>query len=146
MQVADTNLHTSWQTIQIQKPIDLDLQFAKAGHIWVQQDQDAPTFITGMLIMCLFVLFWFKPGFKNLSVVWQISVEHKKITYLEPSLNLLFPTLWANSADDKLVTFFLFFLENRFDILGKLFPMETICMKCQILFSGKDNKRAMMAL
>ena len=36
--------------------------------------------------------------------------------------------------------FFLFFLENRFDISCKLSPMETICMKSQILFSGKIKK------
>ena len=36
--------------------------------------------------------------------------------------------------------FFLFFPEKGFDILYKLTPLETICMKCQILFSGKNKK------
>ena len=45
-------------------------------------------------------------------------------------------TLWANSVDDKLVMFFLFFQKTGFDISCKLSPLETICMKCQILFSG----------
>ena len=44
------------------------------------------------------------------------------------------------SADDKLVIFFLFFPKTGFDISCKLSPMETICMKCQNLFSGKNKK------
>ena len=35
---------------------------------------------------------------------------------------------------------FLFSPENRFDISCKLSPKETICMKCQNLFSGKNKK------
>ena len=37
-------------------------------------------------------------------------------------------------------TFFLFFLAKGFDALCKLSPKETICMKCQILFSRKNKK------
>ena len=37
---------------------------------------------------------------------------------------------WAYSADHKLVIFFLFFTEK-----------ETICIKCQSLFSGKNKKK-----
>ena len=33
--------------------------------------------------------------------------------------------------------FFLFFPEMGFAISCKLSPLETVCMKCQILFSGK---------
>ena len=51
-------------------------------------------------------------------------------------LPLIFSTLWANSADSKLMTFFLFFPEAGFDISCKLSPLETICKKCQILFSA----------
>ena len=40
---------------------------------------------------------------------------------------LTFFTLWANSADDKLLIFFLFFL-------------ETICMNCQICLLEKIRK------
>ena len=36
--------------------------------------------------------------------------------------------------------FVIFFPENRFDISCKLSPMETICMKCQNLFSRKNKK------
>ena len=103
---------------------------------------------------------------------------------------LNFTTLWTNSADDKLILFFLFFPENKiwhfmqikvcvvgwsglilwwiynfyrhclwansaedilkyfpyfsrkigFDFSCKLSPKETICMKCQSLFSGKNKK------
>ena len=53
---------------------------------------------------------------------------------------LTFTTLWANSADDKLVIFFLFCQKTGFYISCKLSPMETICIKCLILFSGKNKK------
>ena len=60
---------------------------------------------------------------------------------------LTFTTLWAFSADDKLMIFFLFFPENwiwhfmQIVSLGdNLSPWETVCMKCQILFSGKNKK------
>ena len=61
---------------------------------------------------------------------------------------LTFRTLWANSMNPKNFTFFFFFFlsyshfspESRFDISCKLTPMETIRMKCQILFSGKNQK------
>ena len=37
--------------------------------------------------------------------------------------------------------FFIFFTqETGFDIPCKLFPLETICLKCQMLFSGKNKK------
>ena len=44
------------------------------------------------------------------------------------------------SEDNILKYFFLFFPETDFDISCKLSPMETICMKCQILVSGKNKK------
>ena len=36
--------------------------------------------------------------------------------------------------------YFYFSQETGFDISCKLSPLETICMKCQILFSGENNK------
>ena len=45
------------------------------------------------------------------------------------------------SKDNKLTIFFLFCLEIGFDISWKLSPKETICMKCQSLFSGKNKKK-----
>ena len=77
------------------------------------------------------------------------------------SKNLNFTTLWANSAGDKMVIccffFFFFFVffprkqdltfdanclhgKTGFDISCKLCPIETICVKCQILFSEKNKK------
>ena len=44
------------------------------------------------------------------------------------------------SADDKFVTFvvfFIFFKKTGFDISCKLSPVETICMNCQICFLEK---------
>ena len=46
---------------------------------------------------------------------------------------------WANSADDRLMIFLLFFLELGFDISCRLFS-KTVCMKCEILFSRKNKK------
>ena len=48
-------------------------------------------------------------------------------------------TLDKFSADDllKLKYFSYFSQKTDFDISCKLSPVETICMKCQILFSGK---------
>ena len=53
-------------------------------------------------------------------------------------------TLWAKSADDKFLIlfpffFFFFFQEIGFNILCKLSPKETICMKRQTLFYGKKE-------
>ena len=45
-------------------------------------------------------------------------------------------SLLAHSADDKLIVF-LFFQKTGFDISCKVSPLETICMKCQNLFSGE---------
>ena len=36
---------------------------------------------------------------------------------------------------------FYFSQKKEFDISCKLSPLETICMRCQILFSGKNKKR-----
>ena len=46
----------------------------------------------------------------------------------------------GNLADDKLMIFFLFISKNRVDISCKLSIKETVCMKCQLLFSGKNKK------
>ena len=41
----------------------------------------------------------------------------------------------------EIVFFFFFFFQNTgFDISCKLSSMETICMKCEVLFSGKNKK------
>ena len=55
---------------------------------------------------------------------------------------LIFTSLRANSAGDKLMIFFLFFFSQKigFDISCKLSAKETIWVKCQNLFTGKDWK------
>ena len=54
-------------------------------------------------------------------------------------------TLNKNFSRWHFEIFFLFFLENWFDILCKLSPMETICIKCQILFSGENTWKKKMS-
>ena len=48
-------------------------------------------------------------------------------------------TLWANSTDDKLMI--VFTQKIGFHISCKLSPKETICRKCQNLFSGKNKTK-----
>ena len=45
----------------------------------------------------------------------------------------------TNSADDKQY-FFVIFLENRIWHFMQMISLETICMKCQILFCRKNKK------
>ena len=55
-------------------------------------------------------------------------------------LYLTFTTLWANSADNKLmIIFFIFSQKTGFEISCKLSPLETICMKFQIMFTNKNR-------
>ena len=57
--------------------------------------------------------------------------------------SLTLKTLVNFSADDilkYLVVVFFFFQKTGFDISCRLSPLETICMKCQILFPGKKRK------
>ena len=51
---------------------------------------------------------------------------------------LMISTLDKIFSRQRIEIFFLFLPENRFDISCKLSPMEIVCMKCQILFSGKN--------
>ena len=53
---------------------------------------------------------------------------------------LTFTTLWANSADNKLMIFSYFSQKTVFIISCKMSPMETTDMKCQNLFSGKNKE------
>ena len=49
--------------------------------------------------------------------------------------------LWVEfSAGDILKLFSYFHQKTGCDITCKLSPLETICMKCQILFSGKRHE------
>ena len=53
------------------------------------------------------------------------------------SMSLNITTLWANSADDKLVIYFIISHKTGFEISY----WETICMKCQILVFLGENKK-----
>ena len=48
--------------------------------------------------------------------------------------------LWTNSTDNISKYFSYFTQKTGFGISCKLSPLETICMKCQILFPGKNKK------
>ena len=63
-----------------------------------------------------------------------------KLQYVWLMVALIITTLRANSADDKLTIILLVFPEIGFDISCKLSSKETICMKYQSLFSGKNKK------
>ena len=52
-------------------------------------------------------------------------------------LKFTIATIWANSAGDTLISFSYFTHKVDFDISCKLSPRETICLKCQSLFSGR---------
>ena len=82
-------------------------------------------------LRCLYVsvytrLIW------NLFIVVNCYQKTFLITKHSSTKCLTFTPLWANSADDKLMIFFLIFPETGFDISCKLSSMETICRKCQI--------------
>ena len=61
-----------------------------------------------------------------------------KYSFVFSQNNLCLTSLWANSADDKLI---FFFQKTEFDISCKLSPVETICMKRQIMFSGENQEK-----
>ena len=50
-------------------------------------------------------------------------------------------THWVKFSADILKYLFIFSTKTGFDISCKWSPKETICMKCQILFSGKKKKK-----
>ena len=53
----------------------------------------------------------------------------------------------GNISADEISTHFSYFSSNiGFDTLCKLSPKETICMKCQILFSRKNEKMSSVFL
>ena len=65
-----------------------------------------------------------------------VSLSHNQHLHMTKRL-----ALWVKfSADDILKYFSYFSQKTGFDISCKLSPLETICMKCQILFWGKIRK------
>ena len=69
---------------------------------------------------------------------WKKNKKTKKKTHTHV---ITLYMLWANSADDKLMLFFVFFFKKiGYDTSCKLSSSETICIRCQILFSRKVRK------
>ena len=52
--------------------------------------------------------------------------------------------IFSRWQTDDIFTYF--FQETVFNISSKLFPIEKICMKSQILFSGKNEKNIISLL
>ena len=73
---------------------------------------------------------------------WEVGVLQKWLCEQKrPSRGHLSLALWVKFSADYILKYFSqFSLKSGFDISCKLSPMETICMKCQILFSGKNKK------
>ena len=85
-------------------------------------------------ISCIgaYIFFWHthKP---RLSLPWKTNCFKDK-GYLTLS------TLGKIFSRRHIGVFFFSSQKTGFDISCKLSPVETICMKCQVLFSGKNNK------
>ena len=73
-----------------------------------------------------------------LSCKLEESIIYLKGFYIETALTL--STLNKFSADDILKYFSYFSLITGFNVSCKLFPLETVCMKPRILFSGEKRK------
>ena len=67
------------------------------------------------------------------------SAERVSWPLIRGLLNALIACLVKISTEDILKYVSYFFQKIGFDISCKLSPQETICMKCQILFSGKNK-------
>ena len=81
----------------------------------------------------------------NDNICFYKKKRKKKIS--PASLNTIFADhfstlnmLWANSADNNYMIFFLIFPKRFWQFMQKMSPMLTICMKYQNQFSGKNKK------
>ena len=68
----------------------------------------------------------------HINLLLNIKLTHANCYFLTLT------TLWSDSAADKWVIF-LFSQKTGYDISCTLSPLDTICLKCQILFSGKKK-------
>ena len=92
---------------------------------------------TGLEYMCPtrhFVYIFFNP-------VFQVSTAKNEINLFNNHILIEAPVTFAPAGAMTPSAEFLFFQKTDFDISCKLFPVETICMKCQILFSGKNIRK-----
>ena len=88
------------------------------------------------------------PVFQFVCYFWQIIKLHKpclnmlnnKTLLISDSIWLRFSTLGENFRRQHFKIFSYFSQKTGFDSSCKLSPFYTICMKCQILFSGEKRK------
>ena len=83
---------------------------------------------------------WMKnfPEIRFSCLCFSKQVQHWFLFSIHP---LTFMTLRAMIQQTTNWWYFSYFSQKtEFDISCKLSPLETICMKCQILFSGKNKK------
>ena len=88
---------------------------------------------------------WHELWRKGLQQIEQITHAHQEVrrkkTRAQAQVSVItFTTLWTSPADDRLVVLPYFSQKTGFDISCKLSQLETICLKCQILFSVKKKK------
>ena len=93
---------------------------------------------TGLEYMCPtrhFVYIFFNP-------VFQVSTAKNEINLFNNHILIEAPVIFApaGAMTPSAEFLFLFFLENRSDTSYKFSLLETICLKCQILFSRKNKK------
>ena len=73
-------------------------------------------------------------------MLWVLNIALDKAGFV--CFFLMLSSLGKFLADNILKYFSYFCQKTRFDISSKL-SMETICMNCQIMFSGKNKKNIM---
>ena len=75
----------------------------------------------------------------HLFFLWEVVLHDHGLSWVT---SITLKTLVNFSADDKLkyLVVFFSFRKTGIDISCKLSPLETICMKCQILFPGENKK------
>ena len=76
-------------------------------------------------------------------ITTKINTKRKKQNKTKQKKNVVkvnLYILWANSADNNFVIFFLC-QKFGFDISCNLFPLEVICMKCKSRFPGKKIRK-----
>ena len=91
---------------------------------------------TGLEYMCPtrhFVYIFFNP-------VFQVSTAKNEINLFNNQALIVAPVTFAPAGAMTPSAEFLFFLIFPRKQVLKFHPMETICMKCQSLFSGKNKK------
>ena len=92
--------------------------------------------------ICVAICFGLRQNIASLTGLQRYyDKERTNFDRIPNSFNLTFATPLANSADDRLMIFFLFSQKTGFDISCKLSPVEAICLKCQNLFPGKKKKK-----